>query len=83
MQTEIRKQWWQQLGGMSQGMLFLQGHVIHSAQEAKAQVPLQEERRHHVHDTASKARHRRAIQRLYARHLRMAVALLSAGRPLP
>ena len=79
MQTETRKRWWQQLGGMSQGMLFMQGHVIHPVQEARAQ----EERRHHMHDAVGKVRHQRALQRLGARYLRMAVALLSAGRPTP
>lgn len=79
MQTETRKQWWQQLGGMSQGMLFLQGHVVHpdTATQAQAASP------RHVHDAAGEARHQRAAKRLGARRLRMVVALLSAERPVP
>jgi len=79
MQTESKKQWWQQLGGMSQGMLFLQGHVVHPVEAAQPQ----EARRHHVHDAAGKVRHQRAVQRLGARRLHAVVALLSAERPVP
>ena len=79
MQTGTRKQWWQQLGGMSQGMLFLQGHVVHPVEAAQAP----EERPHHVHDAAGKVRHQHAVQRLGARRRRMALALLYAERPLP
>lgn len=79
MQTETRKQWWQQLGGMSQGMLFLHGHVMHAVEAT--QTP--EERRHHVHDAAGKVRHRHAVQRLGARRLHLLVSLLSAERPVP
>ncbi|SDQ21776.1 hypothetical protein SAMN05428982_0136 [Pseudoxanthomonas sp. CF385] len=79
MQTETKKQWWQQLGGMSQGMLFLQGHVVHPVEAATTQ----EARQHHVHDAAGQARHQRAVHRLGARRLRVIVALLSAERPTP
>jgi hypothetical protein len=79
MQTETRKPWWQQLGGMSQGMLFLHGHVVHPVEGTQASG----ERRHHVHDAAGKVRHRHAVQRLGARRLRMVVALLAAERPVP
>ncbi len=79
MQTGIRKQWWQQLGGMSQGMLFLQGHVVHPA----TPLQTQEDRPHHVHDAAGEVRHQRAAKRLVARRLRLIVSLLSAGRPVP
>ncbi|KAF1724244.1 hypothetical protein [Pseudoxanthomonas japonensis] len=72
MQTETRKQWWQQLAGMSQGMLFLQGHVAHSLDDA---AQAQGERRHHVHDAAGKARHQRAVQRLGERRLRAMTSL--------
>ncbi|CAN7545116.1 hypothetical protein LJR143_003755 [Pseudoxanthomonas sp. LjRoot143] len=79
MQTGTRKQWWQQLGGMSQGMLFMHGHVVPPVEVAQ----MQEERRHHVHDARGKVRHQRAVQRLGARRLGMIVALLSAERPVP
>ena len=72
MQTETRKQWWQQLGGMSQGMLFLHGHVAHCIDDATRR---QEERRHHAHDAAGKARHQRAVQRLGERRLRAMTSL--------
>ncbi|WP_334179635.1 hypothetical protein [Pseudoxanthomonas sp.] len=70
MQTEIRKQWWQQLGGMSQGMLFLQGHVAHPGTPSPEPT-----HRHHAHDAAGQARHREAIQRLSARRLRAMTSL--------
>ena len=79
MQTGTRKQWWQQLGGMSQGMLFLHGHITPQVEASQAQA----ERRHHVHDTVGKARHQRAVQRLGARRLHVLVSLLSADRPVP
>ena len=79
MQTETRKQWWQQLGGISQGMLFVQGHVVHPVIPPQTQ----EDRPHHVHDAAGEVRHQRAAKRLGARRLRMVVALLSAERPVP
>ena len=79
MQTGTRKQWWQQLGGMSQGMLFLQGHVVHSAMPPQAY----EDRPHHVHDAAGELRHQRAAKRLGARRFRLIVSLLSAERPVP
>ncbi|HEV7272459.1 hypothetical protein [Pseudoxanthomonas sp.] len=72
MQSETKKPWWQQLGGMSQGMLFLQGHVAHSIDDP---APRQEERRHHAHDAAGKARHQRAVQRLGERWLRAMTSL--------
>ncbi|KRA45068.1 hypothetical protein [Pseudoxanthomonas sp. Root630] len=78
MQTETKKQWWQQLGGMSQGMLFLQGHIAHPDSP-----PPESAHRHHVHDAAGKARHQRAVQRLGARRLHFIVSLLSAERPVP
>lgn len=70
MQTVTRKQWWQQLGGMSQGMLFLHGHVARA--DGKPPEPAH---RHHVHDAAGQARHREAIQRLGARRQRAMTAL--------
>lgn len=70
MQTKTRKQWWQQLGGMSQGMLFLQGHVAHLDTASP-----ESRREHHVHDVAGQARHREAIQRLSARRLRAMTSL--------
>ncbi|MBL8257685.1 hypothetical protein J2X02_001562 [Pseudoxanthomonas japonensis] len=79
MQTETRKQWWQQLGGMSQGMLFLHGHVMQPVEATQAQ----EARRHHVHDAAGKVRHQHSVQRLGARRLHLLVSLLSAERPVP
>lgn len=79
MQTETKKQWWQQLGGMSQGMLFMQGHVVHPVEGTQPQ----EERPHHVHDAAGMARHRRAVRRLGARRLGLIVSLLSVDRPVP
>ena len=71
MQTEIRKQWWQQLGGMSQGMLFLQGYVAHHDSTCRVSA----ERPHHQHDAAGKVRHRRALERLSARRLRAMTSL--------
>lgn len=71
MQSETRQQWWQLLGGMSQGMLFLQGHVVHSIAPPQAQ----EDHRHHVHDAVGKVRHRRALERLSARRLRTMTSL--------
>ena len=71
MQTGTRKQWWQQLGGMSQGMLFLQGHIAHSDSSALPEPAP----RHHVHDAAGQARHREAGQRLGARRLRAMTSL--------
>ncbi|MGR4877021.1 hypothetical protein [Pseudoxanthomonas sp. LARHCG66] len=71
MQSETRQQWWQQLGGMSQGMLFLQGHVVHSIAPPQAQ----EDHRHHVHDAAGKVRHLLALERLSARRLRTMTSL--------
>ncbi len=70
MQSETRKQWWQQLGGMSQGMLFLHGHFTHPDGAAPAAA-----RPHHVHDAAGQARHRRAVERLSARRLRAMTSL--------
>ena len=70
MQTETRKQWWQQLGGMSQGMLFLQGHIAHTDSP-----PPEPAHRHHVHDDAGQVRHREAIRRLSARRLRAMTSL--------
>jgi len=70
MQTETKKQWWQQLGGMSQGMLFLQGHIAHAET-----VSPEHRREHHVHDAAGQARHRQAVQRLGARRLRAMTSL--------
>lgn len=70
MQTETRKQWWQQLGGMSQGLLFLQGHVV----PADSTSPVTAHR-HHVHDATGQARHREALQRLSARRLRAMTSL--------
>ena len=71
MQDETRKQWWQQLGGMSQGMLFLHGHVAQPVASPQAQ----EHRLHHMHDVAGKVRHRRALERLSARRLRAMTSL--------
>ena len=72
MQTETKKQWWQQLAGMSQGMLFLHGHVVHPAADA---AQAQGEHRHHAHDSAGKARQQRALQRLGERRLRAMTSL--------
>jgi len=71
METGSKRQWWQQLGGMSQGMLFLQGHVVHPA----ATPPDRSPHPHHVHDAAGQARHRRAVERLGARRLRAMTSL--------
>ena len=71
MQSGTRKQWWQQLAGMSQGMLFLHGHIASSVAPPQAQ----EDHRHHVHDAAGKVRHRRALERLSARRLRAMTSL--------
>lgn len=71
MQSDTKKQWWQQLGGMSQGMLFLQGHVVHASAPPQAQ----EDHLHHVHDAAGKVRHQRALDRLSARRLRAMTSL--------
>jgi hypothetical protein len=70
MQTGTRKQWWQQLGGMSQGMLFLQGNIAHTDRSPPEPV-----HRHHVHDEAGQVRHRVALQRLGARRLRAMTSL--------
>jgi hypothetical protein len=70
MQSDTKKQWWQQLGGMSQGMLFLQGHVVPTDSPPPASA-----HRHHVHDAAGQARHREALQRLTARRLRAMTSL--------
>ncbi|MCH6483046.1 hypothetical protein MMG85_05650 [Pseudoxanthomonas sp. LH2527] len=71
MQSETKKQWWQQLTGMSQGLLFLQGHVAHDSVPASRHA----ERPHHVHDEAGQVRHRRAMQRLGARRVRAMTSL--------
>jgi hypothetical protein len=71
MQTESKKQWWQQLGGMSQGMLFLHGHLVHDDTTGAAST----ERPHHRHDVAGKVRHRLALERLSARRLRAMTSL--------
>ena len=70
MQTVTRKQWWQQLGGMSQGMLFVQGHLVPSDSPAPASA-----QRYNVHDATGQARHREAVQRLSARRLRAMTSL--------
>ncbi len=70
MQTETKRSWWQQLGGMSQGMLFLHGHVIPPDPPS---TPLRRQPR--IHDAAGQARHRRAMQRLVARRVRAMTAL--------
>ncbi len=79
MRTGSKRQWWQQLGGMSQGMLFLQGHVVHPVEATQAR----EACRHLAHDAAGMARHQRAVRRLGMRRLRLLVSLLSAERPVP
>ena len=71
MQTESKKQWWRQLGGMSQGMLFLHGHVVHD----DSTHPVSAERPHHRHDAAGAVRHRQALERLSARRLRAMTSL--------
>jgi hypothetical protein len=71
MQTGTKQQWWQHLGGMSQGMLFLHGHVVHDG-SAHA---VSDERAHHRHDAAGKVRHRLALERLGARRLRAMTSL--------
>ena len=70
MQSETKKPWWQQLGGMSQGMLFLQGHLVPSDSPARTSA-----QRHHVHDAIGQARHREAVQRLSVRRLRAMTSL--------
>lgn len=71
MQSDTKKQWWQQLDGMSQGMLFLQGHVVHDSAPASGHA----ERPHHVHDQAGQVRHQRALQRLGALRVRAMTSL--------
>lgn len=69
MQSETRKAWWQQLSGMSQGMLFLHGHVTHP--DALESTP----RAARVRDEAGARRHARAVQRLGERRLREMTSL--------
>ncbi len=64
MRTGTTTPWWRQLGGMSQGMLFLHGHIV----RPDASLP-EPSRTHHAHDAAGQARHQRALQRLSARRL--------------
>ena len=71
MGTESKRQWWQQLGGMSQSMLFLHGHIAHADGLTRDHV----ERKHHVHDAVGQARHERARQRLNTRCLRAMTSL--------
>ncbi|GGD50071.1 hypothetical protein [Pseudoxanthomonas indica] len=70
MRTETKSSWWRQLGSISQGMLFLDGHVTH---------PDALSGQHHaVHGARCAHRtdlHRRALQVLQARRLRQATAL--------
>ncbi|WP_411833535.1 hypothetical protein [Pseudoxanthomonas mexicana] len=50
MHGEDKSRWWRQLGGMSQGMLFLHGHIAHPCTAAPQE---QEECRCPVHDAAT------------------------------
>lgn len=68
MRTETTKAWWRQLNAMSQGMLFLEGHI--ASVEA-----LPEDVRRPCKDAAARRRHERAIERLSARRLRAMTAL--------
>ena len=72
MQSETRKQWWQQLGGMSQGMLFLQGHVVSLETPDATAAPA---RTAVTRDAAARQRHERAVQRLSERRLRAMTSL--------
>lgn len=72
MRTEAKKQWWQQLGGMSQGMLFLQGHIAHPD---ALSVDSHARRERPVRDAAATRRHERAVERLSARRLRAMTSL--------
>ncbi|MEL1263501.1 hypothetical protein [Pseudoxanthomonas putridarboris] len=73
MQSETRKQWWQQLGGISQGMLFMHGHIV--SPEALEGSDGDRRREPRTRDAAGKRRHERAVQRLSARRLREMTSL--------
>lgn len=70
MRTEANKSWWQQLGAISQGMLFLDGHIasaeaVHAFHLDGNAVPR----------VANPERHERARRALQARRVRQMTAL--------
>lgn len=70
MRTETKSSWWQQLGSISQGMLFLDGHIIHPDTVSGHSHGVHGSQRTHRADL-----HQRALQVLQARRLRQATAL--------
>ena len=70
MRTETKSSWWRQLGGISQGLLFLDGHVTHPDALSGQHHAAHGRRCAHRADL-----HRRALQVLQARRLRQATAL--------
>lgn len=72
MRTENKISWWREIGAVSQGLLFLDGHItrpeaVHSAQAAYGAHGRQ---RHHRADL-----HERAVKVLAARRRRHMLAL--------
>ncbi len=70
MRTETKHSWWRELGVVSRGMLFLEGHIA-SPESARA---LDDERRQRRRPVPVE-RHQRAQRVLHARRLREMTAL--------
>ncbi|MGN6225038.1 hypothetical protein [Pseudoxanthomonas sp.] len=70
MGTETKRSWWRELGAVSQGMLFLDGHIA-STEAARSAAGEERPRRRPV----PVERHQRALRVLHARRLREMTAL--------
>ncbi|WP_454832834.1 hypothetical protein [Pseudoxanthomonas wuyuanensis] len=71
MGTETRKAWWRELGAISQGMLFIDGHIA----VPQATEPAQEDPASAAADAAALQRRQRARQDDHAKRLREMTAL--------
>lgn len=70
MGTETKKAWWRQMGEVSRGLLFLDGHIASAAALAPADPAADPARL-----AARAARHERARQVVQARRIRAMTAL--------
>lgn len=74
MGTETRKAWWRELGAISQGMLFIDGHIA-VPQATETAKPEQEDPVSAAADAAALQRSQRARQDGHAKRLREMTAL--------
>ena len=70
MRTETKHSWWRELGAVSQGMLFLDGHIANVETARATDAEGRPDRR-----PGSAERHQRALRVLHARRLREMTAL--------